>query len=213
MDWVAISSLATAAGTLALAATTYLSVRSANQAARTAERSLLVGLRPLLVESSPTDPIQRVNFGDTRGIVTPGGGAAVQLIEDRIYVVLSLRNVGPGIGVLFGGRLHAEIRPPSGEVASLDSFRMLSRDIYIPPGKIGFWQIAYRDTHDPEYDPLLRAIELGRFTADVLYGDYEGGQRVVTRYSILREEDGEWRLSTIRHWQVDRDDPRLNGQT
>lgn len=213
MDWVAISSLATAAGTLALAATTYMSVRSANQAARTAERSLLAGLRPLLVESSPTDPIQRVNFGDTRGIVTPGGGAAVQVIEDRIYVVLSLRNVGPGIGVLHGGHLHPERRLSRQEFDPLDSFRMLSRDIYIPPGKIGFWQIAYRDTHDPEYDALLGAIERGEFSADVLYGDYEGGQRVVTRYAVIRDDDGEWRPSTVRHWQVDRDDPRLNDQT
>ena len=207
MDWVAISSLATAGGTLALAATTYMSVRSANQAARTAELSLLAGLRPLLVESLESDPIQRVNFGDQRGLVTPGGGAAVQVIEDRIYVVLSLRNVGPGIGVLFGGRLYAERRGIRTEI-ELDGFRMLTRDIYIPPGKIGFWQIAYRDSQDSDYEPMLKAIERGEFVADVLYGDYEGGQRVVTRYSVLRDEDGEWRLSTVRHVQIDRSDPR-----
>ncbi len=209
MDWVAISSLATAGGTLALAVTTYLSVRSANKAARTAELSLLAGLRPLLIESLESDPVQRVNFGDQRGIVTPGGGAAVQVIEDRIYIVLSLRNVGPGIGVLFGGRLYAERDRLRGEV-DLDGFRMLSRDIYIPPGKIGFWQIAYRDTHDADYEPMLRAIERGELMADVLYGDYEGGQRVVSRYAVLRDDDGEWRISTVRHVQIDRDDPRLN---
>jgi hypothetical protein len=207
VDWVAISSLATAGGTLALAVTTYLSTRSANQAARTAELSLLAGLRPLIVESLESDPIQRVNFVDQRGIVTPGGGAAVQVIEDRIYVVLSLRNVGPGIGVLFGGRLYAERRGFRTDV-DLDGFRMLSRDIYIPPGKIGFWQIAYRDNHDADYDPMLEAIGRGEFMADVLYGDYEGGQRVVTRYSVLRDEGGEWRISTVRHSQIDRADPR-----
>jgi hypothetical protein len=210
MDWVAISSLATAGGTLALAVTTYLSVRSANQAARTAERSLLVGLRPLIVESLDSDPIQRVNFVDQLGIVTPGGGAAVQVIEDRIYVVLSLRNVGPGIGVLFGGRLYAERQGGIRTDIDLETFRMLSRDIYIPPGKIGFWQIAYRDIEDTDYDPMLEAIERGDFMADVLYGDYEGGQRMVSRYSVLREEGGEWRLSTVRHMQLDRADPRLH---
>jgi len=207
MDWVAISSLATAGGTLALAVTTYMSVRSANQASRTAELSLLAGLRPLLVESLESDPIQRVNFVDQRGIVTPGGGAAVQVIEDRIYVVLSLRNVGPGIGVLFGGRLYADRRGIQSEI-DLEAFRMLSRDIYIPPGKIGFWQIAYRDTGDAEYDAMLEAIERGEVMADVLYGDYEGGQRVVSRYAVLRDEDGEWRISTVRHVQIDRADPR-----
>jgi len=209
VDWVAISSLATAGGTLALAVTTYLSVRSANQAARTAERSLLAGLRPLIVESLESDPIQRVNFMDQRGIVTPGGGAAVQVIEDRIYVVLSLRNVGPGIGVLYGGRLYAERRGFSTE-PELAAFTMLSRDIYIPPGKIGFWQIAYRDNQDADYDPMLQAIERGEFMADILYGDYEGGQRIVTRYVVLRDESGEWRESTVRHLQIDRTDPRLN---
>jgi hypothetical protein len=207
VDWVAISSLATAGGTLALAVTTYLSVRSANNAARTAELSLLAGLRPLLVESLESDAAQRVNFGDQRGIVTPGGGAAVQVIEDRIYVVLSLRNVGPGIGVLFGGRLYPERDRLRGDV-DLESFRMLSRDIYIPPGKIGFWQIAYRDMHDTDYDPMVQAIERGELMADVLYGDYEGGQRVVSRYAVLRDDDGEWRISTVRHVQIDRAEPR-----
>ena len=207
MDWVAISSLATAGGTLALAVTTYLSVKSANQAARTAERSLLAGLRPLIVESLESDPIQRVNFVDQRGIVTPGGGAAVQVIEDSIFIVLSLRNVGPGIGVLYGGRIYSERRGFRTE-PELDTFRMLSRDIYIPPGKIGFWQIAYRDHQDADYDGILQAIERGEFLADVLYGDYEGGQRMVTMYAVLRDEAGEWRVSTVRHAQLDRDEPR-----
>ena len=210
MDWVAISSLATAGGTLALAVTTYLSVRSANRASRTAELSFLAGLRPLLVESLESDPIQRVNFHDQQGIVTPGGGAAVQVVEGRIYVVLSLRNVGPGIGVLYGGRLYPERRLIRSEI-ELESFKMLTRDIYIPPGKIGFWQVAYRDNQDAEYDAMLAAIERGEFLADVLYGDYEGGQRVVTRYGVIRNDEGEWRISTFRHAQIDRDDSLLHG--
>ena len=210
MDWVAISSLATAAGTLSLAATTYLSVRSANQAARTAERSLLAGLRPLLVESLESDPTQRVNFQDVRGIVTPGGGAAVQVIDDSLFVVLSLRNVGPGIAVLYGGTLYAERRVSSDESDPLETFRMLRRDIYIPPGKIGFWQIAYRDEEGNAPEPFLAAVEAGDLMAEILYGDSEGGQRVITRFTVLRDDDGEWRLSTVRHRQIDRGDPRLD---
>jgi len=207
-DWVAISSLATAGGTLALAGATYASVRSANRAARAAEGSLLAELRPLIVESFPDDPAQRVNFVDAAGIVVPGGGAAVQIIENSIYIVISLRNVGPGIGVLHGGLVHPERQGATQEPESLESFRMLSRDLYIAPGKLGFWQIAYRDRNDPEYYRILAGIDQGWLTADILYGDFEGGQRVITRYMVRREDDGEWRVSTIRHWQVDRSDPR-----
>src|SRR3954463_14218412 len=93
-DWVAISALATAGGTLALAATTYGSVRSANRAARTAELSLLADLRPLLVESAENDPTLHVNFADVTALPVPGGGAFVGLVDGALYIVLSLKNVG-----------------------------------------------------------------------------------------------------------------------
>jgi hypothetical protein len=207
-DWVTISSLATAGGTLALAITTYASVRSANRAARAAESSLLAELRPLIVESFESDPPQRVNFADVFGLVVPGGGAAVQLIEDRIYVVLSLRNVGPGIGVLHGGVLHPQRLTSDIDPLAPDEFPRLRRDLYIPPGKFGFWQVAFRDPNEAIHASLLQAIEAGEMGADILYGDFEGGQRVITRYRVLREDDGEWRVSAVRHWQVDRIDPR-----
>jgi hypothetical protein len=207
-DWVTISALATAGGTLALAATTYASVRSANRAARAAESSLLAELRPLIVESFESDPPQRVNFTDVSGVIVPGGAAAVQVVEDRIYLVLSLRNVGPGIGVLHGGIARAERLTSTEEPPPPATFPRLRRDIYIPSGKVGFWQVAFRDRDDELHAPLLRAIENGELGADILYGDFEGGQRVVTRYRVLREEDGEWRVSAVRHWQIDRSDPR-----
>lgn len=47
-DWATISSLATAGATLLLAVGTFASVRSANRAARTAERALLARMRPVL---------------------------------------------------------------------------------------------------------------------------------------------------------------------
>jgi hypothetical protein len=207
-DWVTISALATAGGTLALAGTTYASVRSANHAARTAERTLLAGLRPLLVPSSPDDAPLRAGFVDGVGVTAPGGGAGIEIVDGRIYLALSLRNVGPGIGVLHGGRVYPERRLARVDHAPVEEFRMLSRDIYIPSGKTGFWQIAFRDPDDPERPALLAAIEAGRFAADVLYGDYEGGQRVISRVGVLREGDGSWALSAVRHWQLDRSDPR-----
>jgi hypothetical protein len=206
-DWVAISSLATAGGTLALAATTYASVRSANRAARVAEVSLLAGLRPLLVESSDSDRALRVNFRDVNGINVPGGGAALEIVDNRIYVVVSLKNVGAGIAVLHGGYVYPGSSVGRPDHAPVGEFQMLGRDIYIPPADIGFWQIAFRE-EDEEHAALLDGIERGLLSLEVLYGDYEGGQRVITRYNVIREERG-WQLSTIRHWQVDRSDPRL----
>lgn len=207
-DWVAISSLATAGGTLALAGTTYLAVRSGNRAARTAERTLLAELRPLLVPSSQEDAAQRVGFVDAVAVTAPGGGVGVEVVDGRVYVVVSLRNVGPGIAVLHGGHVFPERRVATGDHAPLEEFRMLTRDIYIPSGKVGFWQIAFREPDDPVREPLLEGVERGIFSADVLYGDYEGGQRVITRFGVSREDDGVWRHSAVRHWQVDRNDPR-----
>lgn len=207
-DWVAISALATAGGTLALAGTTYASVRSANRAARAAEGSLLAGLRPLLVESSDQDAPLHVGFKDHPAFTVPGGTAVVEVVEGRLYIVLSLRNVGPGIGVLHGGRVDPERFSARAGHAQPDQFRMLSRDIYIPAGKPGFYQIAFRDEHGRERDELLEAVRTGGFSVEILYGDFEGGQRVITRYNVVREEDGVWRTGTVRHWQIDRPDPR-----
>ena len=58
-DWVTISSLATAGGTLVLAVATFSAVKSANRSARVAERTLMAGLRPVLVPSGTTTPTSR----------------------------------------------------------------------------------------------------------------------------------------------------------
>jgi uncharacterized membrane protein YjgN (DUF898 family) len=60
--WTTVASLAAAAGTLVLA-TTFASVRSANYAARTVERSFEVGLVPLLFPSRFEDPAQKIRWG------------------------------------------------------------------------------------------------------------------------------------------------------
>jgi hypothetical protein len=92
-DWVTISSLATAGGTLVLAVATFASVRSANQAARTAERALQVGLRPLLMPSRLEDPLVKVMWVD---------GHYSRLEDGIVYLAMSLRNVGSGMAVLHG---------------------------------------------------------------------------------------------------------------
>src|SRR5712692_9627153 len=99
MDWVSISSLATAGGTLVLAVATFSSVRSSNRSARLAERSLLAGIRPVLMPSHLEDPAIKVGFVDSRWMMVPGGGGAAEVSAEAVYLAMSVRNVGNGIAV------------------------------------------------------------------------------------------------------------------
>jgi hypothetical protein len=65
---------------------------------------------------------------------------------------------------------------------------------------------------DPQEEPLGRAqravTERTPFTIDLLYGDSDGGQRVITRFSVLPLPGDGWITAVSRHWNVDRNDPR-----
>ena len=111
VDWATISSLATATGTLVLAVATFAAVRSANQAARTAEHSLLAALRPLFVPSRLQDDVQKVLFADGKWLRVPGGCATVEADNGVIYLTMSLRNVGSGIGIIHGWRFYPDWDP------------------------------------------------------------------------------------------------------
>ena len=209
-DWVTISALATATGTLVLAAATFASVRSANRAARVAERSLLAGLRPVLMPSRLDDPPQKVGFADDTYLITKGGYGAAEATDDAVYLAMSLRNAGAGIAVLHGWYLHpqrrtgADERPPP-----IDDFHRLTRDIYVPPGDMGFWQGVFRDPSAAEFAEAAQSVRAHQaMTVDVLYGDHEGGQRTITRFGFMPRGDEDWLLAGARHWNVDRDDPR-----
>lgn len=208
VDWVAVSSIVTAAATLVLAIATFLSVRSANRAARAAERSLLAGLRPLLAPSRLDDQPQKVGFVDDKWFLIPGGGAVAEATDDTVYLACAVRNVGTGIAVLHGWYLYlGEVRG-IGEHAPLEEFRRLTRDLYIAPGEVGFWQGALRDPDEPTFVLAREAIEEPRRIAvDILYGDHELGQRSVTTFMLTPRED-HWIASVARHWNVDRPDPR-----
>ena len=77
-DWVTISALATAAGTLVLALATFAAVRSANRNAITSERAFSAALRPVLVTARSEDPEQRLGFVDGRWLRVQGRRAAVE---------------------------------------------------------------------------------------------------------------------------------------
>jgi hypothetical protein len=210
IDWVTISSLATAGGTLVLAVATFASVRSANRAARVAEQSLQTSLRPLLMPSRLEDPPVKVGFVDEHFVRTPGGSGTAEATEGAVYLTLSLRNVGNGIAVLHGWRIEASRGfGPGIDRPDVDSFRRLTRDLYISTGEVGFWQGAIRDGADPDSGFVAERItSRQRLVIDLLYGDHQGGQREISRFSLLPREDGGWLASVARHWNVDRPDPR-----
>jgi hypothetical protein len=94
-------------------------------------------------------------------------------------------------------------RPP------VEEFRRLTRDLYVAAGDVSFWQGAYRDPAETEFTEVAALITAReRLLLDVLYGDQHGGQRVISRFSILPRGDGSWFATVGRHWNVDRPDPR-----
>jgi hypothetical protein len=208
-DWATISALATAGGTLVLAAATFASVRSANRAARAAEQSLLAGLRPLLIPSRLEDPPQKVTFAEGKSLRAPGGGALAEVADGAVYLAISLRNAGSGIAVLHGWHLFPERRRGDDAHPDPAAFTRLTRDLYVPVGDIGFWQGTYRDPSSPEFAAVTAAIEAREpLTVDILYGDFEGGQRVISRFTLLPRSVEGWLPAVGRHWNLDRPDPR-----
>jgi hypothetical protein len=223
-DWATVADLATALGTLVLAFATFAAIRSSNASARIAERSLLIGLRPVLSITRRDDPMQKVNYGDRKWVRIPpasaaadigGGDGSLGQPDNAVYLALGLRNVGSGMAVLHGWRFYPEWYR-SRDHASLEEFRPQTRDLYVAPADIGFWQAAFRDPADPQYDAARKAIADNQpWTVELLYGDTEGGQRTITRFQAFPRESAEgdpdsrttWLCSMSRYWNIDHPDP------
>ena len=212
-DWVTISSLATAGGTMVLALATFGSIRSANGAARVAERALLAQQRPILTPSRENDPTEHIRFLEGTVLDVAGHGCSLVVKDDKLFMAIAVRNGGAGMAVL--DRWRGEVLSTgsgSGPRPELDTFRRLTRDLYIPAGDSGFWQGAIRERSDSDYAPLRAAIERGeRIVIDLLYGDHEGGQRTIARFGVssANARDGEaGRVDVVRYWNVDGSDPR-----
>ncbi len=208
-DWATAASAATAAGTLVLALATFSAVRSGRRAARATEEALLAGIRPVIVTSRLEDPSQKVGFIDDHWVHVEGGRAVVEVTDDAVYLVISLRNVGNGLAVLDRWALTTERLRDERSAADLGGFRRLTRDLYVPAGDLGFWQGALRDPDDPLFGAVREAASEPRaMTVDILYGDHDGGQRTISRFALSPVGDGKWLASTSRHWNLDRPDPR-----
>jgi hypothetical protein len=205
-DWPTISALATAGGTLALAAATYASVRSANRSNRVAELALQEQRRPVLVDSRKDDRAQEIGFDNGPRLHVPGGGAVIEA-ADGVFLAASLRNVGAGMAVLQAWHAHADVARGK-ERPDIEEFRNLTRDQYIASGDIGLWQGAVRDSADPLHAILSAACaERHSFSLDLLYTDQVGGQRTISRFGVL-PGDGGWIFVAARHWYLDTAAPR-----
>jgi hypothetical protein len=104
-DWSTAASLATALGTLVLALATFVAVRAANRAARTAEYSMQIGIRPLLMPSRLTDTEQKIMWGDEHWARLSGPGAIAEVVDGNLYLAMSVRNSGSGVAVIHGWHL------------------------------------------------------------------------------------------------------------
>ena len=208
-DWVTISSLATAAGTTVLALATFAAVRSANRAARVAEQAFLTGQRPLVMPSRLDDPSEKLMWGDQHFAHVEGGRGSVELVDGNIYLAMSLRNAGRGTAVLQGWRALPFSTDVERSPSPPEAFRPQYRDLYIGSGDIGFWQAAIREQNDPDYDWLQRCIvERTIFLIELTYSDAEGGQRAVGLFTLAPGQDHHWLCSVVRHWNLDRPNPR-----
>jgi hypothetical protein len=155
------------------------------------------------------DPVQKVGFQDEHWVKLGGSRGAAEVTDEAIYLTMSLRNVGSGIAVLHGWVLVPERVTGDAPRPDLAEFRRLTRDIYVPPNDVGFWQGAFREPTDPEFAAARKAIEAGEMlTIYLLYGDDEGGQRTITRFAMRPHPDGDWLVIVARHWNIDRADPR-----
>jgi hypothetical protein len=209
MDWTTVASLATAAGTMVLALATFAAVRSSNQSARVTERALLAQIRPVLVPTRLTDGTEKIGFIDHHWMRLEGQQAQIEITADAIYMAFTVRNVGAGIAVLDRWDLYTT-QPDSGQGhRDPGQFRRLTRDIYVPAGDVGFWQAAFRDPHDPSFDAIKSAFAAREsMTVDLLYEDHEGGQRTISRFTLVPAGEDRWLVAVSRHWNLDRDDPR-----
>ena len=220
IDW---ASWGTAVGTLVLAAATFAAVRSGNRAGRNAERALQAGLRPVLFASRPHETVQKVRWGDGHWAALPPGRAILDEENGVIYMAMSLQNVGTGIAVILGWRVDTGqiINPNSSYEEMLAgaqmirpdpaAFRPQTRDLYSPPNDLSYWQAAIRTADDPDRARVEAAMTgTDPLLIDLLYGDQEGGQRTISRFSIARYDDrgDEWFPAAVSHWYLDREGPR-----
>jgi hypothetical protein len=159
--------------------------------------------------SRPSDPALKVGYLDNHFVSLPGGSATAEVTDAAIYLSMSVRNVGNGIAILHGWRIEFSRQLTDMERPSVDDFHRLTRDLYVAVGDVAFWQGTYRDPTETEFSEVsARVCARERLVLDILYGDHQGGQRVVSRFLLIPRSEEGWFVTVARHWNVDEPDPR-----
>jgi hypothetical protein len=150
-------------------------------------------------------------WSDEHWAKLPGGRAVVELVDGNVYLAFTLRNIGNGLGVLQSWQITVPLRNGGEPLGDISTYRPHTRDLYVPSGDMSFWQAGLRDTNDPLYVNMRRAIERREpFGLDLFYTDDEGGQRTVSRFAVRPWADSDtWMVSVYRHWHLDHTDPRI----
>jgi hypothetical protein len=210
-DWATISSLATAGATLLLALGTFASVRSANRAARVAERSLLAGLRPVLAPSRLEDPPTRSPGSTTTGrrsaAAWPPSSSSTTASTWQCRCATSVR----ASRSCRAGTRHWSTGRDSPTPSSTSSAASFGTSTFPPAasasgrGRAG-WRRRLprgRGRRHPAAAPVRHRAALQR---------HEGGQRTISLFSVSPRAAGDdpdqWLCSVGRHWSLDRPDPR-----
>jgi hypothetical protein len=163
----------------------------------------------VLAPSRLEDPVQKIMFVEGHWVAAAGGRAAAEHVDGTVYLAISLRNVGSGIGICqgwvvrpFGSSRDMPTHAPE------EQFRLQTRDLYVPAGDIGMWQGALRNPDDPVRVGVVDALERGEpITVELLYSDQVGRQRTISRFGLTPASDS-WLAALSRHWYLDWDGPR-----
>ena len=73
------------------------------------------------------------------------------------------------------------------------------------------WLGAIRTADDPDRVTVEQALAVHKsLFIDLMYGDQEGGQRTISRFVVSQDpaDPDAWMCGVVRHWYLDRDDPR-----
>jgi hypothetical protein len=168
-----------------------------------------IGIRPLLMSSRLTDTEQKIMWGDEHWARLSGSGAIAEVVDDNLYLAMSVRNSGSGVAVIHGWHLvlrelQQDTRTPS-PTSSADSCETSAS----PATTSGSGRPRSANRDDPEYGALLEAVRGPRvFAIELLYSDHEGGQRAIGRFAVAPVKESVWLCSVVRHWNLDRPDPR-----
>jgi hypothetical protein len=107
-----------------------------------------------------------------------------------VYLAMLVRNVGNGMAIIESWEPFPGQRSSTEAWGKSEDFRPQTRALWIAPGDVAFWQGALRDEADALQKAVATAVVDGALTVDLLYLDHEGGQRTVSRFSLIRREHG-----------------------